>query len=141
MPNPSRSATMFAATLLVFVALDAAWLTLVGMRMFQNQLGSILRPQPVLGAVIAFYPIYAVGLVALAVQPALAARSMASAAVKGAVLGLTAYATFDLTNLAVIKGWTVGLAATDIAWGVAASAAASIAGYAAGAGAPSGTTR
>lgn len=123
---------MLLATLSVFVILDAAWLTLVGLEMFQSQIGSILLPQPLLGAALAFYAIYAFGLVALAVQPALAARSIATAAAKGAVLGLTAYATFDLTNLAVIKGWTIGLAVTDIAWGVVASTFASMAGYAAG---------
>ncbi len=132
MHTARRFAAMFLATLVVFVLLDAAWLWLVGLKMFQNHVGSILRPEPMLGAVIAFYPVYAVGLVVLAVQPAVAARSLAAAALKGALLGLTAYATFDLTNLAVIKGWTIGLASMDIAWGVVGSAIAALAGYAAG---------
>lgn len=129
MHNPKRYAAMFAATFIGFVVLDAAYLTLVGFRMFQNQVGWILRPEPMLGAAIAFYLIYTLGLVVLAVEPA---RSFAAAAAKGAVLGLTAYATFDLTNLAVIKGWTIELAATDITWGAVASAMASMVGYAAG---------
>ena len=112
----------FIVALVVFVVLDAAWLMLVAVPMFQNQLGAILRPEPMLGAAIALYPIYSFGLVTLAVRPAIAARSMWTAAFNGAVLGVTAYATFDLTNLAVIKGWTIGLAAIDIAWGVIVSA-------------------
>jgi uncharacterized membrane protein len=122
----------FLVTLVVFVGLDAAWLMLVAVPMFQSQLGAILRSEPMLGAAIVFYLIYTFGLVALAVRPAVAARSMAVAAAKGAVLGLTAYATFDLTNLAVIKGWTIGLAAIDIAWGVMVSTIASMAGTFAG---------
>ena len=50
----------------------------------------------------------------------------------GALLGLTAYATFDLTNLAIINGWTLGLAALDMAWGTVLSAIAAVAGYLAG---------
>ena len=122
----------FSFTLVAFVVLDAAWLMLVAVPMFQSQLGVILRPEPMLGAAIALYPIYSFGLVALAVRPALAARSIWTAAVNGAVLGVTAYATFDLTNLAVIKGWTIGLAATDITWGVIVSAVAAMAGTFAG---------
>ena len=57
---------------------------------------------------------------------------MGVAATHGAVLGLTAYATFDLTSLAIIKGWTPGLAAVDMAWGTVLSAIAAVAGYAAG---------
>lgn len=122
----------FLVTLIVFVVMDAVWLALVALKVFRNQLGDILRPEPMLGAVIAFYLIYTYGLVTLAVRPSIVARSMTVAATKGAVLGLTAYATFDLTNLAVIKGWTLELAAIDIAWGVAVSAVASMAGHAAG---------
>ncbi len=122
----------FVVTLIAFVGLDAVWLMLVAVPMFQSQLGAILRPEPMLGAAIALYPIYSIGLVALAVRPAIASRSMWTAAVNGAILGLTAYATFDLTNLAVIKGWTIGLAAIDIAWGVIVSAMASMAGTCAG---------
>ena len=126
---------MFLVTLAVFLGLDAAWLWLVAMELFQSQLGTILRPEPLLGAAIAFYLIYSLGIVVLAVRPALAARAPAIAAGRGAMLGLVAYATFDLTNLAVIRGWTLQLAVVDMAWGIAATAAAALAGYRLGAGA------
>jgi uncharacterized membrane protein len=122
----------FFASLLTFVVLDAAWLLLVGIGQFQAQLGLILRPQPDMMAAMAFYLIFAGGLVMLAIRPALQHRSPSIAAAHGAVLGLTAYATFDLTNLAVIEGWTVSLAALDMAWGTALSCVAAVAGYAAG---------
>lgn len=122
----------FTASLLTFIVLDAAWLILVGIGQFQAQIGSILRPQPDLGAAAAFYATYAVGLMLLAVRPALQQRSLGCAATNGAVLGLTAYATFDLTSLAVIKGWTWELALLDMAWGTALSCAAAASGYWAG---------
>lgn len=122
----------YAASLLTFVVLDAAWLMLVGIGQFQAQIGSILNPQPNLMAAAAFYVIYAIGLLLLAVRPALQQRSMGVAATNGGVLGLTAYATFDLTNLAVIKGWTLSLALLDMAWGTALTSIAAVAGYGAG---------
>lgn len=133
MPVDARAlAAASLASLLTFVILDAAWLSLVAMDLFQRQLGPILRPAPVVGAIVAFYLVYVAGLVALAVWPALSHQSWRMAAAQGAVLGLTAYATFDLTNLAVIERWTIGLAVADMAWGVTASTLSALAGYSVG---------
>ena len=52
----------------------------------------------------------------------------AAFATRGAAFGLIAYATYDLTNLATLKGWPLGLAAADVAWGTFASAVAATAG-------------
>ena len=43
----------------------------------------------------------------------------------GAVFGLVAYATYDLTNLAVMKGFTLKIALIDMVWGMVLSAAVS----------------
>lgn len=126
------SLIVYAATLITFVVLDVAWLTLFAVGQFQSQLGAILRAQPMLSAAVAFYLIYAAGLVVLAVRPALQERSVRSATAKGAMLGLTAYATFDLTNLAIIERWTFGLALMDMAWGTFVSAVAAMIGCAIG---------
>ena len=132
MPAITRVLFVFAATLITFVVLDVAWLMLVAVGQFQSQLGAILQTQPNFLAAAALYVIFACGLIVLAVQPALQARSLSVAIANGALLGLTAYATFDLTNLAIIKGWTVGLALLDMTWGTLLSAIAAAAGYAAG---------
>jgi uncharacterized membrane protein len=124
-----RYLTAFVATLLAFVALDAAWLVLVAGPFFKSQVGALLRAQPNIVAVVSFYPIYAAGLVVLVVAPALWDRSAKAAIWRGAVLGLTAYATFDLTNLAIIEGWTLAVTLFDVTWGTIASAVASYAGY------------
>ena len=46
-------------------------------------------------------------------------------ALYGALFGLFAYATYDLTNYATLKGWTATLATSDIVWGMAMTAAVS----------------
>lgn len=132
MPTTAAYLIAYAAVSCCFLALDAAWLTLYAVSQFQSAIGTILRAQPDVLAAAAFYVLYPIGLVVLAIAPALAAGSMKTAALKGAMLGLTAYATFDLTNLAIIQGWTLGLALTDMAWGTMLSAVAAAAGYAAG---------
>lgn len=132
MASPRVTFLTWLATLVAFLALDAVWISMVALEMFKSQLGNILRPAPMVSAIVAFYLIYAVGLVVLAVRPALAAGSARTAATSGAMLGLTAYCTYDLTNLALIERYTVGLAVADLIWGTVASMLAAVAGYAVG---------
>ena len=47
------------------------------------------------------------------------------------MFGFFAYATYDLTNLATLKGWPLGLSLIDMAWGSLVSALATAAGKAA----------
>ena len=35
----------------------------------------------------------------------------------GAIFGLVAYGTYDLTNLATIKGWSLKVTIIDLIWG------------------------
>jgi uncharacterized membrane protein len=120
---------VYGATLLAFASVDAAWLILVANAFFKKELGGLLRAQPDLAAAAVFYLVYAGGMVVLVVAPALRERSAQNAAWKGAVLGLTAYSTFDLTNLAIIQGWTLAVAFVDVTWGTIASALASLVAY------------
>ena len=46
-----------------------------------------------------------------------------------AILGAMAYATYDLTNLATLRGWTLPMALADIGWGTAVTALAATAGF------------
>jgi uncharacterized membrane protein len=124
-----RTIAGYAATLIVFLVIDAIWLATVAVEMFRQSLGPILRDQPNWGAALTFYLIYAGGIYELAVRPGAASASWTTAARNGGILGLTAYATFDLTNLTIISGWTPGLAVVDIAWGTVVTTIAAVAGY------------
>lgn len=126
--NPTTMAIGFITTLIAFVALDATWLTLYAFEMFKRDIGSLLRPQPFLGVVGAFYAIYAAVLTALAVLPSVVERSTSAALWRGALFGFGAYATYDLTNYATLQAWTLGITVKDLAWGTIASALASAAG-------------
>ena len=62
--------------------------------------------------------------------PAARAGSLARALATGAFFGLVAYATYDLTNLATLKGWPVAVTVVDICWGMVLTASVAAAGFA-----------
>ncbi|MEP7327783.1 MAG: DUF2177 family protein [Betaproteobacteria bacterium] len=117
-------------TLATFGVLDFIWLGLVARGFYQAQIGSLLLAAPNWGVAVLFYAAYIVGVVIFAVVPALDAGSWLRAAILGGLFGFFCYATYDLTNLATLKGWTVSVALLDIAWGIVVTAAAAAAGYA-----------
>jgi uncharacterized membrane protein len=77
-----------------------------------------------LAPAIAFYAVYAAGLTLFAVRPGFVEGGWKTAALWGGLLGLFAYATYDLTNLVTLKGWSLRLSLIDMAWGACASAVA-----------------
>lgn len=119
----------YGGALLALIALDALWIGLYMAPAYKSALGELMLEQPRLAAAALFYLLYAAGLVLLAVAPGLRALSWPSAALHGAVLGLIAYGTYDLTNYALLKAWPLGLALIDIAWGSVLSAAAATAAW------------
>ena len=119
----------YGATALAFCALDFAWLTVVAPKFYQAQIGALLLDKPNLLPALAFYILYVAGLVIFCVGPGLDTGQWQRSLVLGALLGLVAYATYDLSNLATLKGWTTSLSLVDMAWGTLASAIASTSGY------------
>ena len=75
---------------------------------------------------------FVVGVVALAVVPALQEGSVLGALWRGALLGLLAYATYDLTNLATIRDWPWQVSAIDLVWGTCLNGVVAVAGFYAG---------
>jgi uncharacterized membrane protein len=125
----SRFLTAYVTTALTFVMLDFVWLSTMTSRLYQPDLGPLMLAKPNLLVAAAFYLLFIVGLVVFAVLPAMEKRRWGQAAMLGALFGFIAYATYDLTNLATLKDFTVRLAAADMAWGAVVSALASSVGY------------
>jgi uncharacterized membrane protein len=113
----------------VMGVLDALWLSLVGPRLYRPAIGELLAPKADMRPALVFYAIYVAGIVFLAVTPALREASAQRAATAGAVLGLVAYATYDLTNQATLRIWPVHLTLIDIAWGTCVTTAAALGGF------------
>jgi uncharacterized membrane protein len=124
-----RYLVAFIAAAVVFGGLDFLWLGTIAQKLYQQEIGGLLLARPRMDAAIAFYAIYLAGLIFFAVRPGLEAASLARAVGYAALFGFVAYATYDLTNLATLKGFSVKVVAADLLWGVAVSSAASAAGF------------
>jgi len=121
----------YICTLVVFGAIDAAWLTFMGPIVYRPTLAEILAPSLRVSPAIVFYLSYPVGVVYFAVLPGLRAGAVASAFFPALLFGALAYATYDLTNYATLRHWTLQITVLDVVYGALASAAAAVAAYAA----------
>jgi uncharacterized membrane protein len=119
---------VWLATAIVFLGLDAIWLSQVVPRFTRPILSDLLATNVRVAPALAFYLIYVTGVVLLAVLPN-TAGAVWKAAAQGAILGVVAYATYDLTNQATLRVWSTSLSLADIAWGAAISAIAAAAGH------------
>jgi len=119
-----RSIIPYVVALLTLVAADFVWLGFIAKGFVQRELGPLLLPQPNWTAAAIFYLLYPVALLVFAV-PQVHAGGIGRAVLYGALFGFFAYATYDLTNLATLKSWSVAFAAADIVWGTLLSGAAS----------------
>jgi uncharacterized membrane protein len=118
----------YAATLLVMLAIDALWIGVIAKALYQRGIGHLMAPQPDLWAAGAFYLLYPLGLLLFVVLPQSETSGLARTFVWGALFGFFAYATYDLTNLATLKGWPLWLSAVDLAWGSLVSGLSAAAG-------------
>lgn len=121
----------YAGTAIVMVALDMLWLGVIAKPLYQQGIGHLMAERPNVGVAVLFYLLYALGVVIFAVSPQHNGSSWAITLAMGALFGLFAYATYDLTNLATLRDWPLRLSLIDIGWGTLVSAAAAAGGKAA----------
>ena len=116
------AAYLFSA--IAFGALDAVWLNTMAQRLYRPELGDLLAREFRMAPALVFYALYLVGIQIFAVAPALASGRWVTALVYGALFGFFCYATYDLTNQATLRSWSVKLTLIDMAWGAFATGAA-----------------
>ena len=114
----------YLLTLLPFVVLDAFWLGMVAPRFYKSQIGFIMAKNPNWLAAVLFYALYIAGMVIFVTGRE---GTLQQAALRGALFGLVCYATYDLTNLATLEGWTVLVTVVDLCWGTFLSATTALA--------------
>lgn len=105
--------------------LDFVWLGYIAKKLYYGEMGAILLEKPNMVAALLFYVVYVIGVVVFVINPALVKDSLLYAAGYGALFGLVAYATYDLTSLAVVKGFSVKVVVIDLLWGMALTAVVS----------------
>ncbi|MBK8208639.1 MAG: DUF2177 family protein [Rhodospirillales bacterium] len=120
-------AYLAAATTLF--AIDLLWLGVIAKSFYRAQIGSLMLDQINIVAAILFYAVYVVCVVIFAVALALHTGSWRTAIVLGTLFGFFAYATYDMTNLATLRGWPIAMVVVDIAWGTCLTAISATAGF------------
>lgn len=120
---------LYLLTCLVFFLVDMVWLGLVSRSFYRRHLGPLLLEKPNWLAGVVFYLLFVVGVMIFAVLPAVDADEARQAMLYGALFGFFTYATYDLTNLATLKGWPLVIVFVDITWGIVLSTTVATASY------------
>ena len=126
-PDAVLPGTAYLVALLVVVFLDAVWLGWFAKDYYRSAIGALMSDSIRLAPAAAFYLLYPLGLVFLALRPIPATFS--DAFVRSAVVGVLAYGTYDLTNFATLRGWSWQVSVIDVAWGTVVSATAGTAAW------------
>lgn len=120
---------LYGVSFIIFFAIDLLWLGIIAKKLYQNQIGHLLKTDVNWVAAIIFYLLFIGGLVIFVLLPAVEKGSIFQALYMGALFGLLTYATYDLTNLATLKDWPLQITLIDLAWGTFLGASTSTISY------------
>ena len=109
------SATIISA--LIFLIIDVIWLSFSVKSFYRPNIGHLLLDTPIMWAAILFYLIYVIGLAVVIIEPSLDYQNTQKFLIKAFMFGLVAYGTYNLTNMATIKGWSPNVVFVDMIWG------------------------
>jgi uncharacterized membrane protein len=114
---------LFVATSIIFLVADAIMLRGVIQPLFAKHLGDQLydggfRMVPA----VLFYLVHMLGILYFCSVPALQQGTPSLALLNGAILGLVAYGTYELTSWAVMRDWSAQMVAVDLTWGTVLTA-------------------
>lgn len=107
----------FFLTTTIFLFIDIIWLSQAVKYFYGPNIGELLREDPVIIVAALFYLIYPLGVNILVVFPALNKSSLRTVFFNGLIFGVVAYGTYNLTNMATLKGWSMNVVVVDMIWG------------------------
>jgi len=109
------SSTLIAA--LIFLIIDIIWLSFAVKSFYRPNIGHLLLDQPVMWAAAMFYIVYVFGLGVVIIEPSVNSQNTLKFLFKAFMFGLVAYGTYNLTNMATVKGWSPNVVFIDMIWG------------------------
>lgn len=118
----------YITTVIVMLILDIIWLGVVAKPMYQHGLGHLMAIEPNLVFAALFYLVFVFGLMWFSVVPNFAKIGVKQTFLAALIFGFFVYASYDLTNLALLKDWPLGLSLIDISWGTLLSGVSASAG-------------
>lgn len=108
---------LYLSTLVIFLAIDALGITQIIRPVFERHVGHLLADPFRLGPAALFYAFYIGGVLYFVSLPALRANAPMQAALGGALIGLMCYGTYEFTNYATLRDWSLQQVALDTVWG------------------------
>ena len=118
----------YFGTIIVMFVLDIIWLSVLAKPIYQQGIGHLMAAQPNLLFAALFYAVFVFGLIWFAVAPNVHVAGIKGTFIAAAISGFFVYASYDLTNLALLKDWPLRLSLIDIAWGTLLSGISASAG-------------
>jgi uncharacterized membrane protein len=115
-----RFAIVYLSTLVILLPLDFIFLGVIGKKLFADNVGDMTLATPRMAPAVLFYVLYLVGVVVF-VNGAVPS-DWTHNLLYGALFGLFCYATFELTNMALLKHWEWAVVVPDITWGAVLTA-------------------
>ncbi len=109
------SSTLIAA--LIFLIIDIIWLSFAVKSFYRPNIGHLLLDKPVMWAAAMFYIVYVCGLGVVIIEPSINFEDTLKFLFKAFMFGLVAYGTYNLTNMATVKGWSPSVVFVDMLWG------------------------
>ncbi|MBW0159517.1 DUF2177 family protein [Sedimentimonas flavescens] len=124
-------APLYLITAAAFLLTDIVGIRLLIRPVFERHVGHLLADPMRLAPATVFYLAYVAGVLWFVSIPALKAGAPLQALMGGMVLGLLCYGTYEMTNYATLRDWSVQQVVIDGLWGVALTGFAAWAGVAA----------
>ncbi|MBK4216678.1 DUF2177 family protein [Paracoccus caeni] len=108
---------LYAVTVVVFLGLDMLGINFLIRPVFDRHVGHLLASPLRLGPAAVFYMVYVAGLLWFVSVPALKENAPLQALIGGMVLGFLCYGTYEMTNYATLRDWSLEQVAADLVWG------------------------
>ena len=112
-----ESIITFLSVTTIFLLIDIIWLSQSFSYIYQPNIGELLRENIIIFPAILFYIIYPLGATILVALPSLEKVLLKTIFINGFVLGVIAYGTYNLTNMATLEGWSAKVVIIDMIWG------------------------
>ena len=120
---------LYIITLVAFLAIDLVWLNFIAKDLYRKEIGQLLLKSPNLLPALLFYLLFVLAILVLIVVPGIKEGNLIKTLLLAALFGLTTYATYDLTNLATLNGWSVKMTIVDLIWGTSISTITALIGF------------
>ncbi|WP_422486856.1 DUF2177 family protein [Gudongella sp. DL1XJH-153] len=120
----------YLVILIVSLLVDSFWHIFIAPKLFREQIGHLMANKTKIYAGVFFYLINAAAILAFVINPSVEKQNIIHALGYGGFLGFAMYATYNFTNLALLKNWPIKLTLLDLAWGTFSTATTSIISFA-----------